>query len=88
MRKIISAAVGSAVAFVILALVAPAAQAQVPPEPSAPETIPTAAVDAGVSLLSWQTAIVAVVAVAIGAAVALAIGHYARRGHAAGLAAA
>jgi hypothetical protein len=88
MRKIITAALGSMAVFAIMALVAPTARALVPPEPAGPTNTPAASIDTGVSLMSWQTAIVAVIAVAVGAAVALAVEHYVRRDRPAGLVAA
>ena len=88
MRKMITAALGSITAFVLVVLVAPTARALVPPDPAGSPTGPSAAVDSAAGLLSWQTVVVAVVAVAVGAAIALVIEHYVRRSHAGGLVAA
>ncbi len=85
MNKIITAAVGSIVACLAVVLGAPAAQAQVPPEPA---TSPAAAIDAGFTLLAWQLVLAAIIAVAVGAALALVIEHLARRSRSVTLAAA
>jgi ABC-type Fe3+ transport system permease subunit len=85
MRKMITAALGTIATFVTVVLVAPTAHAFAPPEPAGPGPTPAAGIDAGVGLLSWQTAAVAVIAVALGAVVALVIAHYVRRSHAGGL---
>jgi len=86
MTKFITAALGTIAAFVVAVLIAPTAQALVPPDPSGSSTSPSAAVDSATGLLSSQTVLVAVVAVAVGAALALVVQHFARRSHADGLA--
>ncbi len=88
MRKTITAVVGSVVAALMTLIAAPLAHAFVPPEPIDGPAAPAVAVDSGISMLSWQVAVVAVIAVAVGAVVALTVERIAGRSHGVAVAAA
>jgi hypothetical protein len=79
MKKSLAAALGSIAAFVTAVLVAPTAHAFTPPEPANSGSTPVASIETGSSLLSWQTASVALIAVAVGVVIAVVAGRLVHR---------
>jgi hypothetical protein len=88
MKKLIAAAIASTAALLTALLVAPSAFAMVPPEPAGPSSAVPAAEQTSAAFVSWPTVAVAVIAVAVGAVVALLVERRIQRHPSSGLAAA
>jgi hypothetical protein len=88
MKKLIAAAIASTAALLTALLVAPSAFAMVPPEPAGPSSAVPAAEQTSGAFVSWPTVAVAVIAVAVGAVVALLVERRIQRHPSSGLAAA